>query len=153
MRQPVTLDALTASVGQEVGRSDWLLITQPMVDAFADLTGDRQFIHIDAVAAACTPFGSTVAHGFLILALLSQFAEQALPPLAGQTMALNFGFDRVRFVCPVRVGRRIRGLFQLADLSRRGDQSILARYGVSVEIEGEARPALIADWLTLAVLP
>ncbi len=152
MGQSVTIDRLNALVGSEIGRSDWLLIGQPMIDAFAEVTGDKQFIHVDADAAARTALGSTVAHGFLILALLSQFADQALPPLAEQTIALNYGFDRIRFVCPVRTGKRIRGLFQLADVSRRADQSILVRYAVRVEIEGEERPALIADWLTLAVL-
>jgi acyl dehydratase len=152
MGQSVTIDRLNALVGSEIGRSDWLLIGQPMIDAFAEVTGDKQFIHVDADAAARTALGSTVAHGFLILALLSQFADQALRPLAEQTIALNYGFDRIRFVCPVRTGKRIRGLFQLADVSRRADQSILVRYAVRVEIEGEERPALIADWLTLAVL-
>jgi acyl dehydratase len=152
MGQSVTIDRLNALVGSEIGRSDWLLIAQPMIDAFAEVTGDKQFIHIDADAAARTALESTVAHGFLILALLSRFADQVLPPLAEQTMALNYGFDRVRFVCPVRTGKRIRALFQLTDVARRIDQSILFRYAVTVEIEGEERPALIADWLTLAVL-
>jgi acyl dehydratase len=152
MRPPIAIDTLSACVGQEVGCSDWLLIKQSMIESFAQVTGDKQFIHVDVDAAARTQFGSTVAHGFLVLALLSQFADQALPPLAEQTMALNYGFDRVRFVCPVRADRRIRGRFQLSDLSRRADQSILARYAVTIEIEAEERPALIADWLTLAVL-
>jgi acyl dehydratase len=121
MRRSVTIDMLSACVGREVGRSDWLLIEQSMIDSFAEVTGDKQFIHVDVDAAARTPFGSTVAHGFLVLALLSQSANQALPQLAEQTMALNCGFDRVRFVGPVRVGRRIRGLFLLTDLSRRDD--------------------------------
>jgi acyl dehydratase len=123
-----------------------------MVDKFADVSQDHQFIHVDPDRAKETPFGGTIAHGFLTLSLLSLFSFDAVPVIANRAVGINYGFDKVRFLNPVKTGQRVRGRFVLADLKRRGDKEIQLRYAVTVEIEGETKPALAADWLTMAVL-
>jgi acyl dehydratase len=149
----VSVEAMKARVGEEIGRSAWLLVSQEMIDGFADVTDDRQFIHIDPERAkAETPFGGTIAHGFLTLSLLSTFARDALPAIEGRKMGINYGFDRVRFITPVRSGARVRGRFTLHEMAERAQKLFMFRYGVSVEIEGAAKPALTADWLTLVQL-
>lgn len=150
---PISIDALAARVGTEIGRSPWRCIAQADIDRFAAATDDRQFIHVDpARAAAETPFGGAVAHGFLTLSLLSAFAREALPEIAGRAMGINYGFDRVRFLAPVRSGARLRGIFILSECSRRTPTQVFLRHAATVEIEGGPKPALVADWLTLAVL-
>ena len=143
---------LQAKVGQEIGSSNWLSVDQKMINTFADVTLDHQFIHIDPVAAAKTPFGTTIAHGFLSLSLLSHFAAEALPGVKGRVMGINYGFDKLRFVTPVTVNSRIRAHFVLGALHVRSATDIQMRYDVRVEIEGKDKPALIAEWLALAVL-
>jgi len=143
---------LQAKVGQEIGSSNWLIVDQKMINTFADVTLDHQFIHIDPVAAAKTPFGTTIAHGFLSLSLLSHFAAEALPGVKGRVMGINYGFDKLRFVTPVTVNSRIRAHFVLGALHVRSATDIQMRYDVRVEIEGKDKPALIAEWLALAVL-
>ncbi|MDB5591942.1 MAG: MaoC domain protein dehydratase [Enterovirga sp.] len=148
-----TVEELGLRVGQEIGVSPWRLVAQVDLDRFADATDDHQFIHVDPRRAeAETAFGGTVAHGFLTLSLLSAFAREALPEVAGRRVGVNYGLDRVRFVAPVRSGSRVRGRFVLREVSRRGPAEMLLRHGVTVEIEGAAKPALVAEWLTLAVL-
>lgn len=144
-----TLDDIRARVGEEVGVSDWILVDQARIDAFAEVTEDPQFIHVDPVAAARTPFGGTVAHGFLTLSLLSRMAAAAMLRLEGVKMGVNYGFDRVRFMAPVRSGKRIRGRFVLTafDEKRPGQWQVV--HNVTVEIEGEDKPALVADWIGL----
>lgn len=144
--------ALEAQIGREVGVSAWLLVDQAMIDAFADATGDRQFIHVDPERAAQTPFGSTVAHGFLTLSLLPRLAAWTLPVIEGRAISINYGFDKVRFVAPVRSGSCIRARFVLVDVSKRAPGEVLTRYTVTVEIDGEEKPALVAEWLTLAMI-
>lgn len=154
MDQPIntiTLADLRAKIGQELGASAWLTIDQSMIDRFAGITQDRQYIHIDPVRAAATPFGGTIAHGFLTLSMLSHFAQQVLPRLEGLVMSINYGFDRVRFVAPVRSGARIRGVFKLEHLEIQASGRIQMRQEVTVEIEGETKPALSATWLSLLV--
>jgi acyl dehydratase len=136
-------------IGHEVGLSEWLLVDQSMIDRFADLTFDHQFIHVDPVAAQRTPFGSTIAHGFLVLSLLSKLAEDANIRLDGAVMGMNYGFDKVRMTGPVRSGKRIRGRFVLKDFVERAPKQWLSTLGVTVEVEGESKPAVIADWLGL----
>jgi acyl dehydratase len=143
---------LQAKVSQEIGSSNWLIVDQKMINTFADVTLDHQFIHIDPVAAAKTPFGTTIAHGFLSLSLLSHFAAEALPGVKGRVMGINYGFDKLRFVTPVTVNSRIRAHFVLGALHVRSATDIQMRYDVRVEIEGKDKPALIAEWLALAVL-
>jgi acyl dehydratase len=148
----LSIAELQGRVGQEVGVSRWFLIDQKRIDAFADSTEDWQFIHVDPEAAKSTPIGATVAHGFLTLSMLSAIAYDALPKVSGLAMGVNYGFDKVRFVAPVRAGRRIRGRFTLAGLTQRSAREWRSRKAVTVEIEGEDKPALIADWLSLYVL-
>jgi acyl dehydratase len=149
----LSVEDLEARVGQEIGLSDWHEITQDLIDRFAGVTGDDQFIHVDpARAAAETPFGGTIAHGFLTLSLLSQFGREALPAIKGRTMGINYGFGQIRFLSPVRSGARVRGRFTLSSLERRAERQILLRHAVTVEIEEVAKPALAAEWLTMAVM-
>ena len=144
---------LRGRIGQELGVSGWRVVSQADIDAFADTTDDHQFIHVDeARAVAETPFGGTIAHGFLTLSLLSAFGRDALPVVQGRRMGVNYGFDRVRFVTPVRSGARVRGRFTLASVEERRPGEVMLGYDVTVEIEGGAKPALLARWLTLAVL-
>lgn len=136
-------------VGEEIGVSSWLTVDQVRIDVFADATDDRQFIHVDPEAAAQTPFGGTIAHGFLSLSLLSRMGAEAmlLPP--GLKMAVNYGLDRVRFLAPVRSGKRVRGRFTLDSVEEKAPGQVLMRHTVTVEIEGEEKPALTAIWLGL----
>lgn len=147
----LTLAEYQARIGTELGRSDWLGVDQGMIDRFADLTGDHQFIHVDPARAAATPFGGTVAHGFLTLSLLGALGMQMVPPLAGATMIINYGFDKLRFITPVRSGRRIRGALSLLSLEAKGPGQMLVRYAVTVEVEGADKPALAAEWLVMMV--
>lgn len=152
-REQVTLDELKRRIGQELGVSAWIEIDQDRIDAFADVGIDHQFIHVDpARAEAETPFGGTIAHGFLTLALLVPMGETALPELAERTMGINYGFEKLRFLAPVRAGQRVRGRFRLGEISERQPGQILTHYDVTVEIEGEEKPALAAEWLTLSVM-
>jgi acyl dehydratase len=144
-----TLDDIRASVGSEVGVSSWITVDQPRIDAFADATEDRQFIHVDPAAAAQTPFGGTIAHGFLSLSLLSRMGAEAMLLPDGMRMAVNYGLDRVRFLAPVRSGKRVRGRFVLDSVAEKAPGQILLRHVVTVEIEGEDKPALTAEWLGL----
>src|SRR3954465_14189205 len=144
-----TLDEIRASIGQEIGVSSWLSVDQARIDAFAEATEDRQFIHVDPAAAAQTPFGGTVAHGFLTLSLLSRMAAEAMLVPDGLKMAVNYGFDRVRFLAPVRSGARVRGRFVLDSVEEKAPGQWLLRHTVTVEIEGEDKPALTAQWLRL----
>src|SRR6478672_8611848 len=143
------LDDIRARVGQEIGVSSWLTVDQARIDAFAEATEDRQFIHVDPDAAASTPFGGTIAHGFLTLSLLSRMGAEAMLLPEGMKMAVNYGLDRVRFLAPVRSGSRVRGRFTLDSLEEKAAGQLLLRHDVIVEIEGEENPALTAVWLAL----
>ncbi|HET7316377.1 MAG TPA: MaoC family dehydratase [Sphingomicrobium sp.] len=144
-----SLAEIRKRIGEEVGVSGWLAVDQQRISAFANATEDRQFIHIDPDAAARTPFGGTVAHGFLTLSLLSRMAAEAmlLPDIT--KMIVNYGLDRVRFLAPVRSGKRVRGHFLLEAAEEKAPGQILLRHCVTVEIEGEDTPAVSAIWLTL----
>ncbi|WP_297843743.1 MaoC family dehydratase [uncultured Roseibium sp.] len=146
---PRTLAAseLETLVGTEVGVSSWYLIDQARIDAFAEVTQDHQFIHVDPERAAETPFGGTIAHGFLTLSLLSAMAVEAQPKIEGATMGINYGFDKVRFLAPVKAGSRVRGRFVLSRLSRPKPQEVDIVWQSTVEIENGKRPALVAEWL------
>ena len=136
-------------IGEEIGVSAWIDVDQARIDAFADATEDRQFIHVDPEAAAKTPFGGTVAHGFLSLSLLSRMGAEAMLLPNGLRMAVNYGLDRVRFLAPVRAGSQVRGRFRLDSVEEKAPGQVLLRHTVTVEIEGEDKPALIAEWLGL----
>jgi acyl dehydratase len=143
------LEDIRAKVGEEVGVSGWLTVDQDRIHAFAEATEDRQFIHTDPDAAALTPFGGTIGHGFLTLSLLSRMAAEAMLVPESSSMVVNYGLDRVRFLKPVRSGKRVRGRFVLDSVDEKASGQILLRHLVTVEIEGEDKPALSATWLTL----
>ena len=148
--RPIRAEDLPALAGTLEGVSDWITVDQAMIDRFADATDDHQFIHVDPARAASEgPYGGTVAHGFLTLSLLPALLRSALPPLEGLRSSVNYGFDRVRFVAPVRSGARVRGRFALIEAEARGAGTIRVRFDVTVEIEGGDRPALVAEWIGL----
>ena len=142
-----SIEEIQAKVGTPLGASGWILVDQGAIDAFAEVTQDHQFIHTDPEAAAKTPFGGTVAHGFLSLSLLSRMAADVMLVPEGLRMAVNYGFERVRFIAPVRSGKRVRGRFALtsAEEKRPGQWQLV--HDVTVEIEGEDKPALTAIWI------
>ena len=142
-----SIEDIQSKVGSEVGVSDWIPVDQARIDAFAEITEDPQFIHIDPEAAAKTPFGGTVAHGFLTLSLLSRMAADSMLRPEGVKMGVNYGFERVRFMAPVRSGKRIRGRFTLARFEEKKPGQWQFVHNVTVEIEGEGKPALVADWI------
>ena len=144
-----SIEEIQSKVGTEIGVSGWILVDQARIDAFADVTEDPQFIHIDPEAAARTPFGGTIAHGFLTLSLLSRMAADAMPRPEGVKMGVNYGFERVRFMAPVRSGKRVRGRFTLARFEEKKPGQWQFVHNVAVEIEGEEKPALVADWIGL----
>ena len=146
----VSLADMPGLVGTVVGISDWITVPQSMINMFADTTLDHQFIHVDEERARTeSPFGGTIAHGFLTLSLLSAMNFDCVPKIREQTMGLNYGFDRIRFMSPVRPGARIRGHFTLADTRFRGAGMLMTTYDVSVEIENEKKPAMTATWITI----
>ena len=147
---PVTsLDNIRSRIGSEVGVSSWLTMGQDRINEFAEATEDRQLIHTDPEAAAQTPFGGTIGHGFLTLSMLSRMAAEGMLVPDNIKMAVNYGLDRVRFIAPVRSGKRIRGRFRLDSLEEKAPGQLLLRHTVTVEIEGEEKPALTAEWLGL----
>ena len=144
-----SLDEIKAKVGTSLGASPWIEVDQKAIDTFADVTGDHQFIHVDPAAAAQTPFGGTIAHGFLTLSLLSQMAAHVMLVPDTTRMAVNYGFEKVRFIAPVRSGKRVRGHFTLASAEEKRPGQWQFVHNVTVEIEGEDKPALTADWIGL----
>lgn len=147
--EPITVDDLLASIGA-ARTSPWRTVTQTMIDQFADATDDHQFIHVDPErAAAESPFGGTIAHGFLTLSMLSAMAYETIPAVDGANVGVNHGFESIRFVTPVKTGARIRARFELADVKVRPSGWIQIANDVAIEIEGNAKPALTARWLTL----
>lgn len=149
-KPPITLEAYQAMVGKEIGVSSWHLIDQPRIDTYADVTDDHQFIHVDPERAKTeTAFGTTIAHGFLTMSMMSVMSYEVMPAIAGTTMGVNYGFDKLRFISPVRSGKRVRGRFVLAEAKLRKPNELQSRTNVTVEIEGEDKPALVAEWLGL----
>jgi acyl dehydratase len=142
-----SLEEIRAKVGSDIGTSDWITVDQQRIQLFADATEDQQFIHVDPAAAAQTPFGGTIAHGFLSLSLLSRMAADVMLRPGTLKMGVNYGLDRVRFIAPVRSGKRVRGQFTLDSIEEKSPGQLLTRHTVTVEIEGEAKPALTAQWL------
>lgn len=149
MAEEISVDEIAGMVGTMEWISNWVEITQERIDQFADATNDHQFIHIDPEGAAKTPFGGTIAHGFLTLSLLSSMHADCVPVARERVMGINYGFNKVRFVNPVRSGKRVRGRFTLKEARHRGSKLLSLVFDVSVEIENEKKPALTANWLTL----
>ncbi|MGF7174694.1 MaoC family dehydratase [Azospirillum doebereinerae] len=153
MTARIPVGELERRVGGEIGVSRWFAIDQARIDSFADVIDDHQFIHVDPERARRdSPFGGTIAHGFLSLSLLTAMGEGVLPEIAGQAMVINYGFDRVRFLAPVKSGARVRARFVLSGADRRSERELVARYAVTVEVEGGGKPALAADWIILTLL-
>lgn len=147
---------LPSLVGQEVGLSRWITVDQARIDAFARITEDEQFIHVDPERARATPFGGTIAHGFLTLSLASAMSYDAVAPLEGVVMGVNYGFDKLRFLAPVPAGSKVRGRFRLLSAEDKGAQDGVTRWllkhELTVEIEGADKPALIAEWLSMQMV-
>jgi acyl dehydratase len=145
----ITVQQMAESIGTE-RVSDWVEVTQVMIDQFAEATGDHQFIHVDPARAALTPFGGTIAHGFLSLSLMPMLAARTdTPAIEGVKMGVNYGGNKVRFMQPVRSGKRVRGRFKLLKFTERkpGVWEQVQEY--TLEIEGEEKPALVAEWIAL----
>jgi acyl dehydratase len=146
------LERIQLSLGSEIGVSDWQVIDQAMIDQFGEVTLDTQFIHNDPMRAKDeSPFGGTIAHGFLVLSLASRFAFDCFPDQQGQIIGMNYGFDKIRFLTPVRCGAQVRGRFVAKSIVQKSETQLLQTSALTIEIEGQPKPALIADWLTLAV--
>ena len=147
----VKVEELKGYIGKELGASDWFKIDQERINNFADATLDHQFIHVDAEAAKSTPFGGTIAHGFLTLSLLpylqATVAEIIVPE--GTKMGMNYGFDKLRFLAPVKVDSRVRAVAKLLDVTEKKPGQFLLKFEFVVEIEGEDKPALISEWLLM----
>ena len=149
-KPPVSFATYQGMVGKEVGVSSWHLIDQARIDVYADVIEDHQFIHVDPERAKReTAFGNTVAHGFLTMSLMSIMSYEVMPVIEGTTMGVNYGFDKLRYRSTVRAGSRVRGRFTLTEATLRRPTELLSKTNVSVEIEGETKPALVADWIGL----
>jgi len=142
---PLSVQELEGRVGQEIAVSPWIEVTQERIDRFAEATEDRQWIHVDRERARSSPFGGTIAHGFLTLSLLPRLAEQAIP-LADKQMGINYGLNKLRFTAPVPSGSRVRARFTLARLEKL-EGALQLTWGVAVEREGSDRPCMVAEWL------
>jgi len=150
---PVPPSHLADLIGAETGVSNWITVDQVRIDAFAACTEDFQFIHMDPVQAKeKAGFDGTIAHGFLVLSLLSNFAQEAAVALEGARVSINYGFEKLRFLNPVRSGSQVRGRFVLVDAVERNTGQWLLSYDVTVEIKDRPKPAIVARWLTLQIL-
>lgn len=153
MSNTINASQLQDYVGKEVGLTDWIDVSQERINQFAEATGDHQYIHLDAERAAQTPFGTTIAHGFLTLSLLSMLSGMGGGlKLENTVMGINYGLDKVRFLNPVKSGAKVRARFVLASAEEKKPGNFLLKHSVTVEIDGEEKPALIADWLGMTVV-
>jgi acyl dehydratase len=150
--EAIARDAIQSIVNTEPRITDWFEVKQEQIDQFADCTLDHQFIHVDPKAAASTPFGSTIAHGFLSLSMLSHFAESFGTLIDGAYMGVNYGFDKVRFISPVKVDSRIRGCAKVVDVKEKKPGQFMFKTEVTVEIENSTQPALKAEWITMQMV-
>ncbi len=148
MSDTMTRGELFELVGQDLGVSDWFQIDQDRINQFADVTEDHQFIHVDPIRAADSPFNGTIVHGMLTLSMIVHLCDNFVPSVEGVRMVINYGFDRVRFAAPVKVDGRIRTAAKLIEAKERSGQ-ILVKVKVTIEIENESKPALVAEWLTM----
>jgi acyl dehydratase len=151
LMKQVAPESLADYVGEELGVSEWFRIDQDRINAFADATLDHQFIHVDPEKAKATPFGTTIAHGYLTVSLLP-YLQTSMPDLVvpeGLKMGMNYGFDRLRFMAPVKVDQRVRARAKLLEATEKKPGQWLLKQEYTVEIEGEDKPALIAEWLLM----
>jgi len=151
-KPPISLQSYQALVGNEIGVSSWHVVDQKRIDSYADVIEDHQFIHVDPERAKATPFGTTIAHGFLTMSLLSVMSYEVMPAVEGTAMGVNYGFDKLRFISPVKSGKRVRGRFTLTKAELRRPKELQSVTSVAVEIEDEDKPALVADWIGLIYL-
>ena len=150
MESAMTPQDMTARIGETIGTSEWIEVDQAMIDKFADATGDHQFIHVNPDMAKMTPFGGTIAHGFLTLSLIPVLTEKSdIERPAGLKMALNYGGNKVRFIQPVRSGKKVRGHFKLLGWEEKRPGQWQQTVEITCEIQGEDKPAYIAEWLSL----
>ncbi len=147
----VPKEEMLDAIGTKFEPGEWIEVTQERINAFADCTEDHQFIHVDEEAAKKTPFGGTIAHGFLTLSLLPKLVEGNGVIPENIVMGLNYGFEKVRFLAPVPSGKRVRAHCEVTDISTKDGSRFLINQSVSVEIEGEEKPALVAQWLSMVV--
>ena len=153
MSNVINASQLSDFIGKEVGLTDWIVVDQERINQFADATGDHQYIHLDAERAAQTPFGTTIAHGFLTLSLLSMLSGMGGGlKLENTVMGINYGLDKVRFLNPVKSGAKIRARFVLTSAEEKKPGSFLLKHDVTVKIDGEEKPELIADWLSMTIV-
>ena len=137
-------------IGEKLSPSHWVQITQKKIDEFAKLTQDSQFIHTDPIKAKLhSPFGKTIAHGFLVLSFASKFALDVLPPIKKKEIRINYGFNKIRFIHPVLVDSKIRGIFTLKNIEKKNDLSIVNTYELTIEIQNNQKPAIVSDWIIL----
>lgn len=148
----VPKEDMLKSIGTKFEPGPWVDMPQERVNNFADCTEDHQFIHIDEEKAAQTPFGGTIAHGFLTLSMLVKMCEENGVVPENIVMGLNYGFDKIRFLAPVKVGKRIRANVEILDITQKDDNRFLIKQGISVEIEGDDTPALVAEWLSMVIV-
>jgi len=145
-----TAQEIAGRVGENIGTSEWVEMSQEKVNMFADATGDHQFIHIDEAAAKMTPFGGTIAHGFMTLSMIPALtAKSDVPRIDGIKMAVNYGGNKTRFIAPVRTGKRIRGHWKLTEMTEKRPGQWQQTCEITIEIEGEDKPALICEWITM----
>ena len=152
MALTLNVDQLNDYIGKEVGISEWLLVDQERINQFADATGDHQYIHVDSDRAAQTPFGTTIAHGFLTMSLMVLMGYEGSTKLENSVMGINYGFDKLRFINPVKVNSKIRGRFQLISAEEKKPNQWLLKHNITVEIAGEEKPALVAEWLGMTMV-
>jgi acyl dehydratase len=138
--------------GSRLDAGEWFTLDQLRINEFAECTEDRQYIHVDEEKAAQGPFGGTIAHGFLTLSMLSHIATQNAIAPENVVMGVNYGFDKVRFLAPIRAGKRVRAQVEIMDITQKDDKRFLVKHGVTVEIEGEETPALVAEWLLMSIV-
>ena len=148
--QTVPKNEMINAVGMKLGPSDWIELSQQRINEFANCTEDHQFIHVDEAKAKETPFGGTIAHGFLTLSLLAKFSEDIGITPENTVMGMNYGFDKVRFLAPVRSGKRVRMVGEVLNVDQKDENRFLTKMGVSVEIEGEDTPALVGEFLLMS---
>jgi acyl dehydratase len=145
-----TAQEIAGRVGETIGTSEWVEMSQEKINMFADATGDHQFIHIDEAAAKMTPFGGTIAHGFMTLSMIPYLsAESDMPRMEGIKMGVNYGGNKTRFIAPVRSGKRIRGHWKLLEMTEKRPGQWQQTCEITIEIEGEDKPALICEWITM----
>jgi len=149
--QVIAKEEMVNTIGTQLEPSAWVILDQARINTFADCTEDHQFIHIDEEKAAQTPFGGTIAHGFLTLSMMAKFTEDSMIVPEGMVMGMNYGCDKLRFLAPVRAGKRVRMHSEVLNVDRKDDHRFLVKIGVSMEIEGEETPALVAEWLHMLV--